>query len=107
MVEKCNGLLCILEDCYDLVESHDAWYEYSSPEKELFIFNDFYSSEAFENMKSKIKQLNKTCIVYVFSTDENLDFVDLTGIENVTIKPIPTKIYEIYKEIVEDIKRGE
>lgn len=107
LVEKCNGLLCILEDCYDLVESHDAWYEYSSPEKELFIFNDFYSSEAFENMKSKIKQLNKTCIVYVFSTDENLDFVDLTGIENVTIKPIPTKIYEIYKEIVEDIKRGE
>lgn len=107
LVEKCNGLLCILEDCYDLVESHDAWYEYSSPEKELFIFNDFYSSEAFENMKSKIKQLNKICIVYVFSTDENLDFVDLTGIENVTIKPIPTKIYEIYKEIVEDIKRGE
>ena len=107
LVEKCNGLLCILEDCYDLVESHDAWYEYSSPEKELFIFNDFYSSEAFENMKSKIKQLNKTCIVYVFSTDENLDFVDLTGIEYVTIKPIPTKIYEIYKEIVEDIKRGE
>ena len=107
LVEKCNELLCILEDCYDLVESHNSWYEYSSPEKELFIFNDFYSSEAFENIKSRIKQLNKTCILYVFSTDENLDFVDLTGIENVTIKPIPTKIYEIYKEIVEDIKRGE
>ena len=29
LVEKCNELLCILEDCYDLVESHNSWYEYS------------------------------------------------------------------------------
>ena len=107
LVEKCNGLLCILEDCFDLVETHDSWCEYSSQDKQLFIFNDFYSADTFETMKSKIKQVNKTCVLYVFSTDENLDFVDMTGIENVTIKPIPTKIYEIYKEIVEGIKRGE
>lgn len=107
LVEKCNGLLCILEDCFDLVECRDSWCEYSSPDKELFIFNDFYSADTFETMKSKIKQLNKTCVLYFFSTDENLDFVDRTGIEDVTIKPIPTKIYEIYMEIVEGIKRGE
>ena len=28
------------------------------------------------------------------------------GIKDVEVKPIPSKIYEIYKEIVEDIKRG-
>jgi hypothetical protein len=34
--------------------------------------------------------------------DEKL-FEDIKGI---VLKPIPSKMYEIYKEIVEDIKRG-
>ena len=46
-------------------------------------------------------------IVYMFSTDNVIDKKLFENISNITVKPIPSKIYEIYKEIVEDIKRGE
>lgn len=107
LVEKCNGLLCILEDCYDSVSSHNVWFEYSSNDKELFIYNDFYSEDSFNEMKRRIGEVKKPCILYVFSTSDSLDAVDLDGLNNVVVKPIPSKIYEIYKEIVEGIKRGE
>ena len=42
----------------------------------------------------------------MFSTDNTIDEKLFENL-NVTIKPIPNKIYEIYKEIVEDIKRSE
>ena len=42
----------------------------------------------------------------MFSTDNTIDIKLFEGMD-VTVKPIPSKIYEIYKEIVEDIKRGE
>lgn len=43
--------------------------------------------------------------VYMFSTDNSVDIRPFDGMDDVTVKPIPSKIYEIYKEIVEDIKK--
>ena len=43
--------------------------------------------------------------VYMFSTDNSVDIRLFDGMDDVTVKPIPSKIYEIYKEIVEDIKK--
>lgn len=106
LVAKCNGLLCILEDCYDLVEQKSDWFHYSSDDKDMFIYNDFCNVATFNEMKNKILSCKKCVILYIFSTDENLDGFDLSSLENVTVKPIPSKIYEIYKEIVEEIKRG-
>jgi hypothetical protein len=45
-------------------------------------------------------------IVYVYASDNNIDETLIEG-KDIELKPIPSKIYEIYKEIVEDIKRGE
>ena len=45
-------------------------------------------------------------IVYVFSFDNNVD-ESLFSDKSIIVKPIPEKIYEIYKEIAESIKRGE
>ena len=45
-------------------------------------------------------------IVYVYASDNNIDETLIEG-NDIELKPIPSKIYEIYKEIVEDIKRGE
>ena len=42
----------------------------------------------------------------MFSTDNSVDSRLFEGMDEVIVKPIPSKIYEIYKEIVEDIKRG-
>lgn len=45
--------------------------------------------------------------VYMFSTDNSVDIMLFEGMDEVIVKPIPSKIYEIYKEIVEDIKKKE
>ena len=42
----------------------------------------------------------------MFSTDNTIDEKLFENL-NVTTKTIPSKIYEIYKEIVENIKRSE
>ena len=108
LVEKCNGLLSILEDCFILKDKAANYYEYSDcNDKRMFIYNDFYSKKPFDEMKEKIKKETGKKILYIFSTDDDLSPFDLSDLTDVEVKPIPTKIYEIYKEIVEDIKRGE
>ena len=37
--------------------------------------------------------------VYMFSTDNSVDSRLFEGMDEVIVKPIPSKIYEIYKEI--------
>ncbi len=106
LVEKCNDLLCILENIFDLVESNNTYSHYSNDETSMFIYNDLYSKASFEIMKYHIAQINHKVIVYMFSTDNSVDESLFSDLDNVEIKPIPNKIYEIYKEIVEDIKRG-
>lgn len=106
LVEKVDALLCVAENIYEEKERNDYSSHFVSDNKHLFIYNDYYNSQKFEEFKKRVLSANGEKIVYVYSSDNN---VDETLIENadVVIKPIPSKIYEIYKEIVEDIKRGE
>ena len=79
---------------------------YENNNKHLFIFNDYYSERKFSEFKQKITSCKGKKIVYVYSSDNNVDETLFEGTD-VILKPIPSKIYEIYKEIVEGIKRGE
>ena len=74
--------------------------------KHTFIYSDYYSAEPFLEFLELISSVDGERIVYMFSSD---NFIDEKLFENldVKLKPIPNKIYEIYKDIVEDIKRGE
>lgn len=108
LVEKVNHLLCILENTFELVEKKDKFYIYQNSiiSKRLFMYIDYFDEMSFKEFKNHIKNSNaKSNIVYMFSTDNVIDetlFFDLPGIE---LKAIPTKIYEIYREITEDMKR--
>ncbi len=106
LVEKVDGLLCIAENIYEEVERNDYSSHYKSNNNHLFIFNDYYSKEKFDEFKQRILNSEGKKIVYIYSSDNNIDNTLIVD-ENVIIKPIPSKIYEIYKEIVEGIKRGE
>lgn len=106
LVEKVDGLLCIAENIYEELERNDYSSHYKSNNNHLFIFNDYYSKEKFDEFKQRILNSEGKKIVYIYSSDNNIDNTLIVD-ENVTIKPIPSKIYEIYKEIVEGIKRGE
>jgi len=109
LVEKINNLICVEEDVFDLVELSPRHYIYQSnnKQKQVFMYIDYYEEKSFKEFKKKVLDSNAELkIVYMFSTDNVVDellFMDIKGVE---VKPIPSKIYEIYKDIVEDIKRG-
>ena len=62
---------------------------------------------SFEKFKDSIKNCNGEKVVYFFSLTNAIDEVLFSDIKDIVLKPVPSKMYEIYKEIIEDIKRGE
>lgn len=109
LVEKVDELICISEDIFIQLERNDYSSHYVSNDetRHMFIYSDYYNEEKFKEFKQRVLDVKGTKVVYVFSSDNNVDETLFEGIKDVEVKPIPSKIYEIYKEIVEDIKRGE
>lgn len=109
LVEKVDELLCIIEETYVAKErtDHFSHYESLSGDKHTFIYSEYYNDLQFAEFIDHINAASGDKAVYMFSTDNSVDAKLFEGLDDVTVKPIPSKIYEIYKEIVEDIKRGE
>ena len=106
LVERVDSLLCIAEDIFDEVERNDYSSHYCSGDKHLFIFNEYYNEQKFSEFKNRVEREKGNKIVYIFSSDNEIDPELING-KDMVVKPIPSKIYEIYKEIAESIKRGE
>lgn len=108
LVEKVDELLCISEDIFIQLERNDYSSHYVSNDetRHMFIYSDYYNESKFNEFKQRVLSANGNKMVYVFSSDNNVDETLFDEIRDVEVKPIPSKIYEIYKEIVEDIKRG-
>ena len=106
MVEKVDSLLCIAEDSMEEVERNNYSSHFINGDRHLFIYNDYYNESKFNEFKQRILAASGKKIVYVYASDNNIDETLISGV-NIELKPIPSKIYEIYKEIVEEIKRGE
>ena len=109
LVEKVDELLCIIEETYVARERTDYYshYETLTGDRHTFIYSEYYNELQFEEFVDHINAASGEKTVYMFSTDNSVDIRLFEGMDDVTVKPIPSKIYEIYKEIVEDIKRGE
>ena len=112
LVEHCNDLLCILEDTFVLVKKAKEYYIYkdNSSNKLTAIYFDYYKKDSFIEMTNEIKKLAmKESVVYLFSLnneiDEHEEKILKENIKTIDIKPVPSKIYEIYKKIVDDLKR--
>lgn len=106
LVEKVDMLLCIAENIFNKQERNDYSSHYVNGNKHLFIYNDYYNEKKFNEFKNRVLNARGDIIVYIYSSDNNVDESLIEG-NNIVLKPIPSKIYEIYKEIVEDIKRDE
>lgn len=108
LVEKVDELLCISEDIFIQLERNDysSHYVYNDKSRHMFIYSDYYNEAKFNEFKQRVLNAIGAKVVYIFSSDNNVDETLFEGIKDVEVKPIPSKIYEIYKEIVEDIKRG-
>ena len=106
LVEKVDSLLCIHEDIYDEMERNDYSSHYHNGNKHMFIYNEYFDTEKFNEFKNRVINTKGQKIVYIFSNNNYLNEDYFNGNSEIELKPIPAKIYEVYKEIVEDIKRG-
>lgn len=108
LVEKIDELLCVIENTFIKQSRNEYMAHYSSVDKSnnTFIYFDYYDDEKFIEFKCAVNGTEGKKVVYVFSEDNVVDALLFKDTEDTTVKPIPAKIYEIYKEIVEDIKRG-
>ncbi len=106
LVERVDALLSIYENIFDEKERNNYSSHYVSGDKHLFIYSDYYNASKFEEFKNRVLSASGEKIVYVFSSDNEIDPSLING-KDLVVKPIPSKIYEIYKEIVESIKRGD
>lgn len=112
LVQKCDSLLCIKEHVYEKVESAESFNIYiRHDQKAMAIFNDYFEEKSFLSMIEKLKNINiDNVIIYYFSLDntidENLEKLALEHIENSVVKPIPSKIYEVYKKNTDGLRRN-
>ena len=112
LIEKSDGLLSLKENIFDKVAQGKNFNIYSnnSTNRLMSIYNNYFDEKTFNEMLDKIKNLNhKENIIYYFSLDNNVDEAleekVISKINGSVVKPIPSKIYEIYKRISDDIKR--
>lgn len=106
LVEKIDSLLCICENVFKQCERNEYSSHYYENNKHLFIYNDFYNERKFTEFKQRVLSASGDIVVYIYSSDNNID-KDLIVGNNIELKAIPSKIYEMYKEVVEGIKRWE
>jgi len=98
LVDKSTEMLCLKEDCFDVVmKSHEFKIFTDSQGKNLGII---YDDDGIEPFKKEVKKLKKKFVVYVFSLDESAreeEFEDVADL--VELKPIPAVILNVYKRI--------
>lgn len=98
LVDKSTELLCLKEDCFELVKSGEDFNIFKSAQNKYL--GIVYDDNGIENIKQAIKSLNKKTIIYIFSLDESAreeDFEDTADL--VSLKPIPTGILNVYRRI--------
>jgi len=98
LVDKSTEMLCLKEDCFDLVKEAKYFKIFKNAQgKYLGII---YDDAGIEPFKKEVKKLKKKFVVYVFSLDESAreeEFEDVA--EMVELKPIPAVILNVYRRI--------
>jgi len=98
LVNKSTEMLCLKEDCFDLVKEAKHFKIFKNIQgKYLGIV---YDDGGIEPLKEEIGEINKKFVVYVFSLDESAreeEFEDVSDL--VKLKPIPEVILNVYKRL--------
>ena len=99
LVEKVDELLCISEDIFIQLERNDysSHYVSNDEKRHMFIYSDYYNEIKFKEFKQRVLNAFGTKVVYIFSSDNSVDETLFEGTKDIEVKPIPSKIYEIYK----------
>ena len=97
MARKVTEMLCLKENCFDIVSKNKDFRIYRNQDHYLGIV---YYYTGIKLCKIAIKKLNKPIDVYVFSLTDDVDYDDFKELGNtITLKPIPAAILNVYKRL--------
>ena len=98
LVDKSTEMLCLKEDCFELVKKGQNFKIFTNNQgKYLGIV---YDDSGIELFKKEVQKLNKKINTYIFSLDDSAreeEFEDIKKL--VDLRPIPAVILNVYKRI--------
>mgnify|MGYP003291180952 CR=1 FL=1 len=102
LVNRSTEMLCIAENCFELVRKRDNHSDFSifkNAKKQMAIIYDEDSiCECIDYLNEHKSELNT--IIYVFSYDHTYDSEDFKELTiNFSVKPIPEAIINVYRKI--------
>lgn len=98
MVEESTEILCLKENCFDLVIKGDQFKIFKNYKDHYLGIIYYY--DGIEPFKKKVLKLDKKINTYVFSLSDIIDdeeFIDVVHLVN--LKPIPSAILNVYRRI--------
>jgi len=98
LVNKSTEMLCLKEDCFDVVKKGQNFKIFNNNQgKNLGII---YDDTGIEPFKKEVQKLNKKVSTYVFSLDDSAREEEFEDIDSfVELRPIPTAILNVYRRI--------
>lgn len=102
LVNRSTEMLCIAENCFELVRERDNHSDFSifkNAKKQMAIIYDEDSiCECIDYLNEHKSELNT--IIYVFSYDHTYDSEDFKELTiNFSVKPIPEAIINVYRKL--------
>ncbi|MCJ8306760.1 MAG: site-specific DNA-methyltransferase [Nitrosopumilus sp.] len=98
MVEQSTEMLCLKEDCFELVKEGNQFKIFKNHSD--YYLGIIYYYDGIEPFKKEILKLNKKINTYVFSLTDEIDDEEFIEVDQlVTLKPIPSAILNVYKRI--------
>ena len=101
LTEKCIPMLCVKEDTYDLYDKSDEYYIFKNSKNHYTAVYFEMFGNLYDDFIKKLEKLNGTKSLYIFSLDNTVDEEPLKNIKDYKIEPIPYKILELYKHVID------
>ena len=96
LVESSTDMLCLKENCFNLILEGEYYKIYGGQKDTLL--GIIYDDDGIEEAKTRFRELGLKTVVYIFSLDDSNkaeEFSDLKDL--VEVKPIPASILNVYR----------
>ena len=98
LVEKSTEMLCLKEDCFELIKEGEQFRIFKNHEDRYLGIIYYY--DGIEPFKKEAVKLNKKINTYVFSLSDIIDEDEFQEVDQlVNLKPIPSAILNVYRKI--------
>lgn len=98
LVQKSTEMLCLKEDCFEIVKTGNQYKIFKNQEDRYL--GIIYYFDGIELFKKEVAKLNKKIDTYVFSLSDIVDEEEFQEVSQlVNLKPIPASILNVYRRI--------